>query len=105
MNKIAIIKELKRTLNKQFNGLIEEVILFGSQASNQDDEHSDYDILIIIDTEITPGVKDKIISICYDIDMKYGILTDTHILSTSELDTLRGKQPIFSDAINYGIHV
>ena len=41
---------------------------------------------------------------CYEIDLKYNIITDTHIIGESELLTLRGKQPIFVNAISNGIH-
>ena len=46
----------------------------------------------------------EISKVCYSIDLKYNIITDIHILSESELDTLRGKQPIFLNAINKGIY-
>ena len=105
MNKIAVLKELKDKLNKNLKNTIKEVILFGSQVTNNTHKYSDYDILIIVDTKLTPELKDHIISICYDIDLKYDILTDTHILSTKDLDTLKGKQPIFTNAMNNGIHV
>ena len=105
MNKIDILRELKDKLNKNLKNTIKEVILFGSQASNSAHKYSDYDILIIVNTDLTPQVKEHIISLCYDIDLKYNILTDTHILSVKELDSLKGKQPIFTNAMKNGIHV
>jgi len=42
--------------------------------------------------------------LCYEIDLKYGIITDTHILSEEELGSLRGKQPIFMNALTNGFH-
>ena len=102
---IDIIKEMKTILNKELNGLVQEVILFGSQLDDATDKHSDYDILIIVDSEITLQLKDEIISLCYETDLKYGILTDTHILSTHEINSLRGKQPVFAEAMNNGIRV
>jgi predicted nucleotidyltransferase len=105
MKKTAIIKELKDKLNNNLNCTIKEVILFGSQASNEAKEYSDYDILIIVDANLSSRLKNQIITICYDIELKYDILTDIHILSTNELNTLRGKQPVFTNAIHNGIHV
>jgi predicted nucleotidyltransferase len=105
MKKTAIIKELKDKLNNNLNCTIKEVILFGSQASNEAKEYSDYDILIIVDANLSSRLKNQIITICYDIELKYDILTDIHILSTNELNTLRGKQPVFTNAIYNGIHV
>jgi len=48
--------------------------------------------------------EDKILDICYDIDLKYDILIDVHLLSTNELETKRGKQPVFVNALKYGIY-
>lgn len=47
--------------------------------------------------------EERIIDLCYDIDLKYDVLIDPHILSTTELHSIRGKQPIFVNAINNGI--
>lgn len=38
--------------------------------------------------------------ICYEIDLKYNIISDNHLMSESELLTLRGKQPIFVNEIS-----
>jgi len=44
---IRIIKELKEKLQRKFN-FVSELILFGSQATENAAEFSDYDILIIV---------------------------------------------------------
>jgi len=43
--------------------------------------------------------------VSYSIDLKYNITTDIHLLAESELGSLRGKQPIFVNAINTGIRI
>jgi hypothetical protein len=40
----------------------------------------------------------------YDIDLKYNILLDVHLMSARELNSARGKQPIFIKALNTGIY-
>ncbi len=45
------------------------------------------------------------IDICYDIDLKHDILIDPHILTQDELTSIRGKQPIFINAMINGIKV
>lgn len=49
MNKknALIMKELKERLQRKFK-VVTELILFGSQASGQELEFSDYDILVIV---------------------------------------------------------
>jgi hypothetical protein len=41
----------------------------------------------------------QISDLCYEIELKYNIITDTHIISEKEFSELRGKQPIFVNAI------
>lgn len=75
-----------------------------SQLSDKAKPGSDYDILILVEDQADWEIERKISDICYEIDLKYSIITDTHILSEEELDTLRGKQPVFVNAINRGYH-
>ena len=103
-DKIEILTNLKIKLKKQFGDKIKDVILFGSHASGRADEYSDYDILIILNSDYDTKFEDKISDICYDIDLEYNILTDTHILSKNELNTLRGRQPVFTNAMKNGIY-
>lgn len=102
---IQVINELKQALQVKFGEDIREVILFGSQISGGANEFSDYDVLIILKQKPDWSQKRKISEICYDIELQNNILIDTHILSESELNSLRGKQPIFQSAIRKGIHV
>ena len=103
-DKLEILTNLKIKLKNRFGNKIKDVILFGSQASDRANEYSDYDILIILNSDYDTKFEDQIIDICYDIDLKYNILTDTHILSKNELNTLRGRQPVFTNAMKNGIY-
>ncbi len=103
-DKIRILKDLKRTLSLTLEDNLKEVILFGSQLSDINQPYSDFDILIILKNKSDWKMERKISDICYDIDLKYNIITDTHILAEEELDTPRGKQPIFINALNNGYH-
>ncbi|MCX6257628.1 MAG: nucleotidyltransferase domain-containing protein [Bacteroidia bacterium] len=106
MNKrTLILKDLKNQLTDYFGNDLINIYLFGSQAKNNGAQDSDYDILILLKTKKNRGTRDKVIDICYDIDLKHNILIDPHILSEEELTTIRGKQPIFTNAILNGISV
>ena len=99
-----ILKELKGLLFQKYKEEIKDVILFGSKLSGKADIDSDYDILILLKRPKNWRLEREISDICYEIDLKYGILTDTHILSEDELEKPRGKQPIFINAISHGFH-
>jgi len=91
-------------LKINFGTEVKDVILFGSQSKNLEVPDSDYDILIILDKEYNWKDENKILDLCFDINMKYNILIDAHIISKKELDSVRGKQPIFINALNHGVY-
>ena len=104
MDKMTILSDLKGKLKDLYPDSLKSVILFGSRAKGTDTGVSDFDVLILMDKDYTWRDENKILDICYDIDLKYNILIDAHLLSTKELNTLRGRQPLFMNALNYGIY-
>ncbi len=103
-NNSEIINDLKSHLIRNYGSDIKDVILFGSRAKGVSKEYSDYDILIVLNNDYSGKDENKILDLCYDIDLKYNILLDIHLLSNSELSSIRGKQPIFINAIQSGIY-
>lgn len=103
--KIIILQDLKNKLQNYFGNDLINIYFFGSQAKNTETTDSDYDILILLKTKNDWRTKDKVIDICYDIDLKHDILIDPHILAEEELTSIRGKQPIFINAMLNGIRV
>lgn len=89
----------------RLNDNLIDIVLFGSQLSGKNNQNSDYDILILVKNNFGWKFEKEISDICYDIDLKYGILTDTHVLSETELASLRGRQPIFANAVQRGLRV
>jgi predicted nucleotidyltransferase len=104
LNRKSILNELKGILSQKLGDNLKDVILFGSQAYGTANDDSDYDFLIILKKKPDWKTESKISDYCYDIDLKYGIFADVHILGEEELNTLRGKQPIFQKAIQKGIY-
>jgi len=103
-DKKAILSVLKQKLSKHFADNLMDVVLFGSQLTNKATPESDYDILIVLKHKPDWKIERKISDICYEVDLKYGIITDTHVITEQELGSLRGKQPIFYNALNQGYH-
>lgn len=100
--KRAILANLKQDLMANFD--LNSLVLFGSQTSGSSNENSDFDILIILNNHKSNQDENQIMDICYNIDLKYNIMIDSHVLTTSELSTLRGRQPIFVNALKNGIY-
>lgn len=104
INKKVVLNDLSYLLKSRFSDNLKDIVLFGSQVYGKVHKDSDYDILIILKQKTDWKTEREISDICYEIDLKYNIITDTHIMSESELLTLRGKQPIFVNAISNGLH-
>jgi predicted nucleotidyltransferase len=104
VDKQLILKDLSLLLKARFSDDLKDVVLFGSQLYGESNKDSDYDILIILKQKADWKTEREISDMCYEIDLKYNILTDAHIIGESELSTLRGKQPIFVNAISNGLH-
>ena len=104
IDKIKVLKDLSVLLKSRFADDLTDVVLFGSQLDGQTHKDSDYDILIILKQKADWKIEREISDLCYEVDLKYNIITDTHIIGESELNTLRGKQPIFVNAIANGLH-
>ncbi len=103
-NKRAM-KELKSLLIKNYPHLIDKVILYGSRAENKDTEYSDYDILLILKTEIDRKMEENVLDIAYDIILKYDIMTDLKMISNDDLRTIKGCLPYVRAALNKGIEL
>ncbi|HAH22997.1 MAG TPA: hypothetical protein DCL77_04415 [Prolixibacteraceae bacterium] len=103
-DKNEILIDLKSRLQDQYSASINNIVLFGSQANNNATEFSDFDILILLNHDYTKQDEDQILDICYEIDLKYNILIDAHLLSIKELNSKRGRQPIFVNALKNGVY-
>ena len=103
-DKLTILEELKICLQKGYKDSVEDIILFGSQAYGNPTEISDYDVLVVLKNDYTARDENRIFDLCYDINLKYNIIIDAHLISERELGTIKGKQLIFTKAIKSGIY-
>lgn len=105
-NEISIVKELKEHLIISLGDNIHDVILFGSYADGNAHKNSDYDILIVLKNDYDWRLEKEISKICYSIDLKYDVFTDAHLISLNQINnSIKGKEPIFMNALKNGIHV
>jgi len=102
--KYQILTELRELLSGKLKDNLKDVVLFGSQLKESKSQDSDYDILILLHKTSNWKLEREISDLCYEIDLKYGIITDVHILPDDDLKSPRGKQPIFINAIANGFH-
>jgi len=103
VNKKVILKDFNTLLKLRFAEDLKDLILFGSQATGKAHNESDYDFLIILKQKADWKTEREISDLSFEIELKYNIVTDIHILGEMELTTLRGKQPIFLNALSKGL--
>ncbi len=105
MESKLLAKEIKQHLNAHLNNIVADVVIFGSRVKGTADSNSDYDVLIILNTDYDQKMKKLINGLCYDFDLNYDIFLDTQIISQSELrNSIRGKHPMFKVALKEGLH-
>jgi len=101
----------EKTLLKEINWLLKlkmpdnfvKTVLFGSRLTSQFKPDSDYDILIIVKEKANWKTEREISDICYEVELRYSVLIDIHILSEQEVKSGRGQQPIFVNALLHGL--
>ena len=105
MDSKTILKDLKNLLISRYGNDIKRVILFGSQAVGDAEKFSDFDILIVLEEDYDWRREKELIALCYDIDLKYDIITDIKLISENDLKTIKGKQQYILQALESGITV
>lgn len=71
-NEKEALSELKSQLKQRIPDA--EIILYGSKARGDSEELSDIDLLILIDKKVDRKLKEKIVDIRYDIELKYDVV-------------------------------
>jgi len=103
-NDEIVLSRIKEILLE--TGIVESVILFGSRAyGNSSTENSDYDILIISKKELGWQEQDHIFDLLYTVQLEHDVVLDLHFMAKAEIDTIRGRQPIFRKALEEGLSV
>jgi predicted nucleotidyltransferase len=102
VNQKTILKEITLLLKLKMPENFVKTVLFGSRLTNQGKPDSDYDILIIVKEKADWKAERKISDTCYEIELKFNVAIDLHILSEPEINSRRGQQPIFVNALLHG---
>ena len=104
-NTEIVLKELKYSLAKEYGENINSVILFGSRAKGLGNDNSDYDIVVVLKNDYDWKYEKQLSKTVYKFELEKGILTDIHLISVNQINnTLKGKDPLFVNAIKNGIY-
>ena len=80
--KDRVIKDFSRGVREKAGTKLREVVLFGSRARGDHSEHSDYDFLIIFDSE-NPQLREEIRDLEVEMMDTYDVLVSALIFSDS----------------------
>ena len=100
-NIINSIKELLKSKYPSFKGLY----FFGSRNKDKYGKHSDYDIALVFNKEITWKFKVEVRGQIYDTMLQADIVIDTHIYSIKEMaePITPFRNAIKSEGTYYGV--
>ncbi len=102
MNKNLIISRIKHTIRSNDPGA--DAFLFGSRARGDYRPDSDWDILILVDSQkVTNEIEDKFRDGLYDIELEAGQIISTFIYSKESWKSNLKYSPIYNDIENEGI--
>ncbi len=100
-NEKKALKILRNKLMNDYN--LVDIRLYGSKASGTDLEHSDLDVMIILD-ENSPAIEAEIDALIYDINLEYNCLISALFFSRQEI--VEGPlqySPIYNKILEEGI--
>ena len=75
---------MKAAVQSRLPGAV--VLLYGSVARGDQRADSDYDVLVITDEPLNPGVRDGVDDAIYDVQLKYGELIVASYLTRLDMD-------------------
>jgi predicted nucleotidyltransferase len=103
MAKKAVEKEFVKIVRKKLNNRLKKIMLFGSYARGDYTEHSDYDILVVVDKR-EKFVQDVILDACVEIMDNYYELIGCIVCDEKEWE-LKKKFPIGLNILKEGIEL
>lgn len=97
-----ILEEFKTALKKLYGKRLKNIILYGSWARGDAKEHSDIDLVVILEGVVRPGKEiDRMIDIITDLQLKYNTLISVYPVSEKKYMTV--KSPLLLNVHREGI--
>ncbi len=97
-----ILEDFKTGVKKLYGKRLKKIILYGSWARGDAKEHSDIDLAVLLEGEISPGKEiDRMIEIITDLQLKYNALISVYPISEKNYTTV--NSPLLMNVRKEGI--
>ncbi len=104
MDKKIIIKRIKDSIHKEDPNA--DAFLFGSRARGDNRKDSDWDIIILIDSQkVTNEIEDQFRDGLYDIELDSGQIISTFIYPKGYWNTSLRFSPLYKNVTKEGIRL
>ena len=101
--KEEILSRIKRSVNEIDPQ--SEIILFGSKARGDDRDDSDWDLLILIPSQVDLTVEQKFRHKLFELELEYGQAFSTFVYSRSDWDNKLRITPLYKNVEREGIRI
>jgi predicted nucleotidyltransferase len=104
MDKTLIINRIKDSIHKEDPNA--DAILFGSRARGDNRQDSDWDIIILVDSQkVTNEIENQFRDGLYDIELDSGQIISAFIYPRGYWNTKLKYSPLFKNVTREGIHL
>lgn len=94
----AVLASVKADVHAQFGPRLRELALFGSRARGEGHEHSDLDVLIVVD-DLTWREGRDFAEACGRYLTEYDVLASPFIVSAAYMTQLRSRERLIAEEI------
>lgn len=98
-----IEKEVVNGLLEIFKNHAVKIILYGSVARNEDNEESDIDIAVIVDTPVDKDTRDTFLDWCAEMDLKYDCVLSIIDIEQQKYEQWEKTLPFYRNVSKEGI--
>ncbi len=103
----VILSDYKNTIEEILGTHLVRIVLYGSYARGDFNQHSDIDVMILanVSQEEISSYADKIYDVTYDFEMEYGVEINPSIQSNAIYDQWKKVYPFFMNIEKDGVAV
>lgn len=102
-----ILNEVESKMLELFQNKLEDIILYGSYARNENTSESDMDIMILVNEkeDVLKEYEDSIADIMVDLSLEYGIVLSLYTQSVQEYQKQVSVLPFLRNIQREGIRI